>query len=347
MPLIGGAPVVTLAAPGEGARIIGADLAPGLGMNVLQIRARLQDGREVDLLMCPPLGEAAAVLASDETGNAGFSFGGAILAPFANRLTGRVEAGFVLTDAAGRSLRPPANWGGAALGAPRYAMHGLILRSGFTVMTQTPARLVARLDARDFAGGWTSEVRLTVEAAVENGGFQLVVTAENLGATSVPIGLGWHPWFRLPGADRAEVRLHVPAAGRLVVHDYDAVLPTGEVAATLASPYDFSEPGGRPLGRVYLDDCFVRLQAGPDGAVDCEVRDPAAGYGVKITSRSSAIKAVQVYAPTDRDVICVEPQFNWSDPFGAVWPAGSDTGMVWLPPGGQIGYHVEVALIGG
>ena len=90
-----------------------------------------------------------------------------------------------------------------------------------------------------------------------------------------------------------------------------------ETAAVAGTPYDFSPPGGAPLGSLFLDDCFVDLVRSPDGCVVTEIHDPEAGYGLRVTTDSPGLQAVQVYAPVDSGFIALEPQTNWIDPFGA------------------------------
>ena len=92
--LIGGAPVVTLRAepvPGRSS-FVEAVVLPGRGFMLLQATVALADGRRFDALVAPVLEEAARVLdggPEDFAGNKAFSFGGAILAPYANRIRGR------------------------------------------------------------------------------------------------------------------------------------------------------------------------------------------------------------------------------------------------------------------
>ena len=109
------------------------------------------------------------------------------------------------------------------------------------------------------------------------------------------------------------------------------------------TPYDFSPPGGRPLGDLYLDDCFVDL-ATADGRVTAEVVDPAAAYGLRLTAAAPPVKAVQVYGPPAETFIVLEPQCNWADPFGAEWGAGIDTGMAVLAPGESVVYTARLEL---
>jgi hypothetical protein len=129
-----------------------------------------------------------------------------------------------------------------------------------------------------------------------------------------------------------------------VVNDYDEVLPTGEVEPVAGTPYDFSMPGGRALGDLYLDDCFVDLERTAEGQVKAEVVDPAAAYGLRVVAASPLIRAIQVFAPPDRQVVVLEPQLNRADPFGAQWGPDADTGMAILAPGESAVYSVRLEL---
>jgi aldose 1-epimerase len=334
------------AGPTDGPAIIGADFVPARAMMVLQVRAQVEPQREIDLLVSPAAQIALQQLTADDAfGNAAFAFGGAFLAPFANRITGQVDGSTVHADIDGGRYALAANWGGKAPGARRYAMHGLMLNHpADTVEQPDDARLKARLELGDFRGRWPSRTRLEVNAAIEDGRLVLKLVATNVGDEMLPLGIGWHPYFRLPSGERAQARLHLPARQRLEVNNYDEVLPTGGIVDVRGTPWDFQSSGGAPLGQHYFDDCFVGLRPDPNGEVVCEIIDPAAGYGLRLTSAAPPIQAFQLYAPPDQAFIALEPQFNWPNPFGAEWPPGTDTGMVRLRPGEHISWRVTLEL---
>ncbi|MDB5448454.1 MAG: putative galactose mutarotase [Phenylobacterium sp.] len=346
---IGGAPVVALRAddlPAEGAAFVSAQVLPGRGLMLLQARLRLPSGEEVDGLVAPPAREAARELdggPDDFAGNKAFSFGGALLAPYANRITGRPVAGAREIEATvdGRTLRLPRNWGGKAAGAREYAMHGLILDAQVPFEQPSPDRVTGRLEAGDFGGRWPSRTQMAFDWRLAAGGLELTVTVRNSGAEPLPFGLGWHPYFALPSGDRRQARLRLPAAARTEVDNYDEVLPTGRVLPVAGGAYDFNAGEGRPLGELYLDDCFTDLVREAGRAV-VEILDPAAAVGLRISSPTPQVKAVQVYAPPDKPFVVVEPQFNLADPYSDVWPGGRDTGMARLEPGESLTYAVRV-----
>jgi galactose mutarotase-like enzyme len=161
----------------------------------------------------------------------------------------------------------------------------------------------------------------------------------------LPIGIGWHPYFAIPSGDRERATLHLPAARRARVTNYDDVFPTGELVEVAGTPYDFTPPDGAPLGSQYFDDLFVDLEKTSAGYTEIELHDPQSRYRMRLTAQSRHVTAVQVYAPPDRPFIAIEPQFNWTDPFSDIWPADANTGMVVLPPDADVTWAVRWELL--
>jgi aldose 1-epimerase len=344
---IGGAPVVTIRAPipFPGPGFTEATILPGRGMMLLQLRLQLPSGEVVDALAAPSVAEAASALdggPDDFAGNASFSFGGAILAPYANRICGVPVSGArdIVASVAGFPARLPRNWGGKAPGAEQYAMHGLILATPVPFHLEGPSRVTGELDAGSFGGRWPGRTRLTLSWTLEGGGLHLHVAAANIGETAVPVGIGWHPYFRVQSGDRTQARLSIPALARVAVGNYDEVLPTGEVQPVRGAGYDFNVGDGRPLGDLYLDDCFTEFEKETARPL-VELRDPAARTGLRLASSSPHISALQVYAPPDEPYVVLEPQFNLPDPYGQQW-RGRETGMVTVLPGQAVAYDVTL-----
>ena len=297
--------------------------------------------------LAPPLEALAGILddgPEDFAGSASFSLGGAILLPYANRITGRaVEPRQIETEIAGMPVRLPRNWGGKAAGAKQYAMHGLLLAMRADRVEETgdasSAVLRGMFDAGDFSGRWPSRSEVEVEVAVAAPRLRLRVRVRNTGVGTLPMGIGWHPYFALPSGRRSQARLQIPAAERLGVDNYDEVLPTGTVLAVAGTRYDFRT--GAELGERYLDDCFTALQRDGADEIACRIEDPAGGHGVRISSASPAVTAIQVYAPPERACVALEHQFNWPDPYGEEW-RGRHTGMVLLKPREETRFEVCV-----
>ena len=332
-------------------QFVSATVLPGRGFNLFQITANLPGKGEVNLLASPGLEQAAGQLnggPGDLDGVASFSFGGAFLVPYPNRILGKLSADGknVTTSWHGHSMTLPADFAGKKPGAQKHAIHGLILASKIdNVQKSTTAdgqTVSGILHAGDFGGHWLSKTDLNFSIALSGDAVVATITAKNVGAMAEPMSIGWHPYFAIPSSDRTQARLHVPAAKLAEVNNYDDVFPTGKLKDVAGTPYDFNAPDGKPLGQQFLDDNFSTLTR-TDGAVDVELTDPASKYGMKIEGLSPEIKTVQVYAPPTKEFTAIEEQFNFADPFGSEWH-GQDTGMVTLQPGQSVTWKVRLRL---
>jgi galactose mutarotase-like enzyme len=212
-------------------------------------------------------------------------------------------------------------------------------------MESTSDHVSATLTTEDLDRYWLSKTRVQVEATLRAEFVELKATAINAGRELLPMGIGWHPYFALPSKQRAQARLHLPAKKRARVNNYDDVFPTGQVESVTGTPYDFTDPVGAALGSRHFDDSFVDLEKTAEGHTRLEILDPAARYGLRVTALSPEVKALQVYSPPNESFVAVEPQFNWPDPFSAVWPPGTDTGMVILAPGREVKWAVRCELL--
>ena len=355
--MVGGQPTFTLERPKSTdtakAHFVSAQILPGRGMTTYQIRAYVPGKGEIDLMESPPLADAPKLMdggPEDLIGNKSFSLGGSILLPYANRIRGVLSADgtTLVTPIMGKPVTLIANWKGKKPEAVKNAMHGMILDAKMDKVTTDSkpdeSSVTGIFHAGDFQGHWLSKTDVETKITLKDDAFIMTVTAKNVGAESLPIGIGWHPYFVLPSGDRTQAKLHLPAKQRALVNNYDDVFPTGKIEKVTGTPYDFTAPGGVALGKLFLDDSFLDLQKTKEGNTVIEIRDPAAKFGLRVTGMSKEITAIQVYAPLDKKFIVVEPQFNWVDPYSKVW-AGKKTGMVAIAPGGSVTYAVKVEFL--
>ena len=353
---IGGEPVVTLARPLPAnptkLQFVEATVLPGNGMNLLQLKAFLPGKGTIDVLTTMPLPDAKKYLETDNDsfGNNSFKIGGAILLPYPNRIRGTLsQDGMTLqTTIDGQQVTLPANWHGKNPGAEVHAMHGLIFSSDFKDVKHqngsTQSTVSAILHAGNFGGHWLSQTDVSVQMTLKDSALDIAVTAKNVGKQPLPMAIGAHPYFEFPSGDRTQARIQVPAEERVLVDNYDNVFPAGQIEPVKGTPYDFGVAEGKPLGSLFLDECFTNLQRDAEGKVVVNVTDPAANYGVRVMALSPEIKAIQVYAPPDKNFVAIEPQFNLSDPYNKkVW-GNRDTGVVTLQPGASASWHIRVEL---
>jgi len=354
---INGQDIVTLTrkptADGNAPEFLNATVLPGRGMNLLQITANIPGRGLTNVFFAPSLEEAKTKLngeGADKNGNGSFAFGGAFLVPYPNRIRGKLsdDKQTITATWQGKTVTLPANFSGKKPGAELHSIHGLITASktdDVKVETTSDGQTVTgTIHAGDFGGRWFGKTDLAFTIELTGKDVTATITAKNVGDAPEPIGIGWHPYFNIPSGDRAQARLHIPAAQLALVNNYDDVFPTGKFKPVKGTPYDYNAAEGKPLEGNFLDDNFSRLTR-TDGAVDVQLIDPKANYGIHVLAESPEIKSVQVYAPTDpgKNFTAIEEQFNFVDPFGKEW-RGTDTGMVTLKPGASVTWKVKLEL---
>jgi aldose 1-epimerase len=350
---IGGQKVVTLTRTASSTtkpEFTSVTIAPGRGMEVIQITAHFPGKGNVNVLASPDLAEVKKMLDVEDTdnGDLGYRLGAAFLAPYPNRIRGPLSAdGKTLTTVwEGHTLTLPANNIGKNPGAERHALHGLILKSKTDDVTVQKVdggeQVFGVIHAGDFGGRWLSKTELAITITLTADVVDAVVVAKNVGKESEPMAISWHPYFNLPSGDRTQARIHVPAANRADVDNYDNVFPSGKILPVEGTRFDFRAPGGKALAQDFLDENYSKLDW-KDGAATVEVIDPAAHYGVKIQGMSPELKAIQIYAPPTKEFVAVEHQHNFADPFGKEWGT-TDTGMVTLKAGQSTKWHVRLKV---
>ena len=350
-PQINGQAVVTLkrsASPGgKKPEFLSATIAPGRGMNLLQIKADIPGQGVIDVFATPSIDEVAKALSNDKFGNMSFStFGGAYLVPYANRIRGPLtpDGQSITTEWHGKKLTLPANWSGKNPGAEKHSIHGLILTRKADDVQISPdgSSVTAHIHAGNFGGDWLSSTDLTVRIDLREGAVESTIIAKNVGSEPEPMGIGWHPYFTIPSGRRDQVRLRIPAAEHVETNNLDDVFPTGKITDVKGTHSDFTAPQGKVIGNSLYDDSFTALMR-TDGKVVVSLIDPAAHYGLNIEGLSPEINAVQFYAPKDKPFVALEEQYNLGDPFSNVW-GSRDTGMVTLLPGQSTTWKVTLQL---
>lgn len=208
-----------------------------------------------------------------------------LLAPWANRLGARrYEVGAVVVDLDGLDLHTDEQ------GLP---IHGtMTAQEGWTVSVVDDRSLRSRFDfgARDdllASFPFPHEIHMDVEvdAATLTVATSLVPTA----GRGVPVAFGYHPYFRLPGVARSDIRLGLPARRRFVLDDRR--LPTGE---TCAEPAEDD-----PIGTRVFDGLF---ELGDDRHLTL-----TGGRRRLVLTLEEGYSYAQVFSPPSAEFVCLEP----------------------------------------
>jgi galactose mutarotase-like enzyme len=191
-----------------------------------------------------------------------------------------------------------------------HAIHGATYDARWDVVTADDhaVELVHRLGVLTrwpFRGEARQWVTLTPDA--------LDLAIEIRADTPMPVGAGWHPWFRRYQGEPITVTLAAPA----VLETTPDMIPTGSVIPLTATT-DLRQP--RDIGRRRLDHAYVRVDGSPT----------IAWADLVLSIVAAPLRSVVVHSTAT--AVCVEPQSQWPD---AIRLAGTglDTGVTTLATG--------------
>lgn len=250
---------------------VGATFLPELGMLGASLRHR---GEE--LLALP--GGLGGYRAGEVTGLP-------LLAPWANRLgERRYEAAGVVVDLEGLSLHTDDQ------GLP---IHGTMsAQPGWKVVEATEHSFTARFDfdeRPDLLASFPFPHELRVDVALAATTLRVATTLTPSTDRAVPVSFGYHPYLRLPGVSREDVRLRLPARRHVELDQRG--LPTG-VAHT--EDAEDERLGSRTFDDLYeLDDDRRLVLTGGGRRLALELEE---GYPF-----------AQVFTPEAADSVCLEP----------------------------------------
>jgi aldose 1-epimerase len=331
---------------GRGAELISATFLPGRGMNVFQITALIPGHGEVPLLVSPQIASAAGILngqEDDANGSGSTSLGGAILLPWAQRLSGSSTStsGVLSTNWNGKRLSFPAENAGSNM-----SVEGLLLSRGADTVKSDVLpdgqSLIAVFHSGSFSGNWLSTIEVVVEAELTAHDLDLTVTAKNTGQQPAPFGVGWHPFFAIPNG-RAGASLSVPSQTIMEVNKQSG-LPTGRMVNVANSAQDLSKTGGTKLGTTPISATYTSLLSGVGSGPVAELSDPGYNYRLSVIPLTPDITSMRVIAPADKDWVSIGPNTNLDDPFGPEWDNPENAGMITLAPGATLRWKVRLEI---
>lgn len=175
------------------------------------------------------------------------AFSGAVLAPWPNRLRDGVYSydGTTYEVPLTEHLR-------------HTALHGLVASSAFeTTGSSTTSVTLEHVVVPTHGYPWPVRVRLTY--TLTDAGLHVSAEGTNLGATTAPYGIGFHPWLSPGDGQVDDCTLQVDATRHVTVDD--RLLPTGTEPTSGDS--DLRTP--RPLRGLDLDDAWTGVVRDADG----------------------------------------------------------------------------------
>jgi len=187
-------------------------------------------------------------------------------------------------------------------------IHGMLSTSPLWEVTevaadQESAHVTSRLQfwkSPDLMAQWPFAHEYEMTYRLADGVLEVRVTVTNLSSDPMPVVLGFHPYYRIPGIPRDEWTATLPA--RKMVAADDRLIPTGEL-----KPLDLPNP--LPLKGHTLDTGFTDFKRDADGRAHFSIE--SGGKKVETLFGPKYPVAV-VWAPPapegqTRDFICFEP----------------------------------------
>ncbi len=233
--------------------------------------------------------------------------GNPLLAPWANRLD---ENGFY---ANGKKYNLNLGLGNVRLDTFQHPIHGLVVYTSEWQVTDLRADaqaawVTSRLDfARhpDWLAQFPFAHTIEMTYRLSGGALEVQTRLQNQSAATMPVSIGYHPYFQITDAPRDEWTVSIAARSQYLLNDQ--LLPTGQM---------------RPIAEVLPDSRNVSLRG---MALDHVFGDLANNATFSVKGKSQKIEVVYgpkykvavVYAPTgpNRDFICFEPMTGPTNAF--------------------------------
>ena len=298
---------ITLSCPDTGVRAV---VHPSLAMLTSSLTHR---GDEL-------LGQRKGITTYAERGS---TMGIPLLHPWANRLGATsysLEGHDVELDAGSSWLHFDGN------GLP---MHGLRLTGADWIASRPFANHGCAVVSASLDFGADPELlaafpvphRITLTTSVAEAVLETRVEIEATGDVGVPLTFGFHPYFALPGAERADWELETPVLRHADLDERS--VPTG---ADHAVP-----PVRGPLGDRTFDDLYTDLADPPIFSVS------GGGRRIALEFRDG-YHVAQIYAPAEDAVIAFEPMAAPTNALQSGWMLRT------VPPGGRFhsGFAVRI-----
>jgi aldose 1-epimerase len=259
----------------------------------------------------------------EEMGGGNALFGIPLLSPWANRLssdTYSINGTEYTLNRRINNLRVDHNY---------LAIHGLVMFAPWTVTDVGADAFGAYLRSTlnftrhsDWMAQFPFAHRLELTHRISDGKLCLILSVTNDSAEPMPLCIGFHPYFKLPGvANRRSWQVGCAARKRMLLSD--RYIPTGQT-----EPFSPQDPlllnDGATIDNVYTDlqrdgsDCATFFLN--DGRNNLTV-----GFGPKFS-------VAVIYAPADKRFVCFEPMTAPTDALHLA-PAGLYDGLQYLAPG--------------
>ena len=168
---------------------------------------------------------------------------------------------------------------------------------------------------------------------LSGGVLEIDTLIENLSADTMPVSVGYHPYFKIHDAPRDNWVVQLAAKDSVVLSPQ--LVPTGEL-----KPLAHASP--LKLAGVALDDVMTKLVRGSSGRAEFSVQGTREKISVLYGPK---YPVAVVYAPPGRDFICFEPMSGPTNAFN-LHHSGKYASLQTIPAGGKWRESFWIAVSG-
>jgi aldose 1-epimerase len=213
--------------------------------------------------------------------------------------------------------------------------HGLLINSSLwrvidVAADERSAHVSSRLEFwkyPDLMAQWPFAHEYEMTYVLADGSLEVKTTITNLSTDTMPVAIGYHPYFQMPDIPRDEWVAHLPARVHVIPGEHN--IPTGEMR-----PLDIPNPLSL-RGRT-LDDGFTDFERDADGRapfwIESGGKKVETLFGPKYPVATIWLPAGPSGQP--REFICFEPLTTIIDGLNLAHK-GKYSGLQTLPPGGK------------
>jgi aldose 1-epimerase len=140
---------------------------------------------------------------------------------------------------------------------------------------------------------------ITIKYLFSDSELTIESTIKNIGKTNMPIGYGWHPYFKLNTEKVDDLFLQFPDCQAVTIDN--RMMPTGEVL-----PYSTFSALTK-IGNTTLDNCFLINKNSNSNQAEIILKSETTTLSIWQETGENACNYFQVYTPENRQTIAIEP----------------------------------------
>lgn len=213
-----------------------------------------------------------------------------------------------------------------------HAIHGFVAFEKFEVIEQKASSITLQYDYRGGVSGYNFPFIFQIKYSFpKRNTFRLAFRIENSGATSMPCGFGWHPYFVMGDHKVSDLELTLPPHFAIEVDD--SVIPFR------SNELNGQQPAGvttMSLRNTILDNVFE--MASPNKTSSITLASPTHELEIKQQLGPNKFNYFVLYTPPARNCIAIEPQTSNINSFN------NQEGLIKLSPAQTAMGQVDVVL---